>query len=119
MRRLVEYSRRRGSWPMCLGTTGCTSSRRHVAPDPRCWQALHLRIGALPERRCWDRGMANRKAAPSRHRNKTEHRKPEAAAEPASKRFALKDFVTSLGPGLITGASDDDPSGIGTYSQAG
>jgi Mn2+/Fe2+ NRAMP family transporter len=24
-----------------------------------------------------------------------------------------------LGPGLIPGASDDDPSGIGTYSQAG
>ena len=24
-----------------------------------------------------------------------------------------------LGPGLVTGASDDDPSGIGTYSQAG
>jgi len=24
-----------------------------------------------------------------------------------------------LGPGLITGASDDDPTGIGTYSQAG
>src|SRR6201993_2161561 len=24
-----------------------------------------------------------------------------------------------LGPGLITGGSDDDPSGIGTYSQAG
>jgi NRAMP (natural resistance-associated macrophage protein)-like metal ion transporter len=24
-----------------------------------------------------------------------------------------------LGPGLITGAADDDPSGIGTYSQAG
>lgn len=24
-----------------------------------------------------------------------------------------------IGPGLITGASDDDPSGIGTYSQAG
>jgi Mn2+/Fe2+ NRAMP family transporter len=24
-----------------------------------------------------------------------------------------------LGPGLITGASDDDPSGIGTYTQAG
>jgi hypothetical protein len=27
--------------------------------------------------------------------------------------------VKRLGPGLITGASDDDPSGIGTYSQAG
>jgi Mn2+/Fe2+ NRAMP family transporter len=30
-----------------------------------------------------------------------------------------KGFLARLGPGLITGASDDDPSGIGTYSQAG
>jgi hypothetical protein len=28
-------------------------------------------------------------------------------------------FLKRLGPGLITGASDDDPSGIGTCSQAG
>lgn len=28
-------------------------------------------------------------------------------------------FLETLGPGLITGASDDDPSGIGTYSQVG
>jgi len=28
-------------------------------------------------------------------------------------------FLKVLGPGLITGASDDDPSGIATYSQAG
>ncbi|KWE59141.1 NRAMP family divalent metal transporter [Burkholderia sp. MSMB2157WGS] len=28
-------------------------------------------------------------------------------------------WVRRLGPGLITGAADDDPSGIGTYSQAG
>ncbi len=28
-------------------------------------------------------------------------------------------FLRILGPGLITGAADDDPSGIGTYSQAG
>ena len=28
-------------------------------------------------------------------------------------------FLRQLGPGLITGASDDDPSGIGTYSVAG
>src|SRR5881398_2676877 len=28
-------------------------------------------------------------------------------------------FLRLLGPGLITGASDDDPSGIATYSQAG
>lgn len=31
----------------------------------------------------------------------------------------LKRFLSRLGPGLITGASDDDPSGIGTYTQAG
>jgi Mn2+/Fe2+ NRAMP family transporter len=31
----------------------------------------------------------------------------------------LARFWKKLGPGLITGASDDDPSGIATYSQAG
>lgn len=31
----------------------------------------------------------------------------------------IKQFLKTLGPGLITGASDDDPSGIATYSQAG
>ncbi len=31
----------------------------------------------------------------------------------------LKAYLRALGPGLITGASDDDPSGIGTYSQTG
>ena len=28
-------------------------------------------------------------------------------------------WLKQLGPGLITGAADDDPSGIATYSQAG
>ena len=31
----------------------------------------------------------------------------------------IKKYWSILGPGLITGASDDDPSGIATYSQAG
>ena len=31
----------------------------------------------------------------------------------------IKRALRILGPGLITGASDDDPSGIGTYSMAG
>jgi NRAMP (natural resistance-associated macrophage protein)-like metal ion transporter len=31
----------------------------------------------------------------------------------------LRRFWTALGPGLVTGAADDDPSGIATYSQAG
>src|SRR6266567_9041763 len=30
-----------------------------------------------------------------------------------------RDYWRSLGPGLTTGASDDDPSGIATYSQTG
>lgn len=32
---------------------------------------------------------------------------------------SIKKFFKDLGPGLVTGASDDDPSGIATYSQAG
>lgn len=31
----------------------------------------------------------------------------------------LRRWLRILGPGLVTGAADDDPSGIGTYSQAG
>lgn len=31
----------------------------------------------------------------------------------------FKKLLKTVGPGLITGASDDDPSGIATYSQAG
>ena len=34
-------------------------------------------------------------------------------------RFDHYQVVRQLGPGLITGAADDDPSGIATYSQAG
>ena len=36
---------------------------------------------------------------------------PDGAAEPS--------WLDKLGPGLVTGAADDDPSGIATYSQAG
>lgn len=31
----------------------------------------------------------------------------------------LRDLLKRLGPGFVTGASDDDPAGIGTYVQAG
>ncbi len=41
---------------------------------------------------------------------------PVALAAPTN---GLKRMFKSLGPGLITGASDDDPSGIGTYAVAG
>jgi len=32
---------------------------------------------------------------------------------------SLSGYLRALGPGLVTGASDDDPSGIATYAQAG
>lgn len=35
------------------------------------------------------------------------------------RRPSVRRLVNALGPGLITGAADDDPSGIATYSQAG
>jgi NRAMP (natural resistance-associated macrophage protein)-like metal ion transporter len=43
---------------------------------------------------------------------------PKAAKLRAAKN-PLTRLAKALGPGLITGASDDDPSGIGTYAQAG
>src|SRR5215471_9238663 len=55
----------------------------------------------------------------------------EASATPASSSSSARakskagapqsplSLLKRLGPGLITGASDDDPSGIATYSQVG
>jgi NRAMP (natural resistance-associated macrophage protein)-like metal ion transporter len=37
----------------------------------------------------------------------------------SSEKNPVKRFFKILGPGLVTGASDDDPSGIGTYAVAG
>jgi Mn2+/Fe2+ NRAMP family transporter len=50
-------------------------------------------------------------------RTKTASTKKASDSERA--KGARQKIVTVLGPGLITGASDDDPSGIATYSQAG
>ncbi len=35
------------------------------------------------------------------------------------KESKIKEIFDSLGPGVVTGAADDDPSGIATYTQAG
>ena len=54
------------------------------------------------------------KSNPKHHANKHPGGdKPAATAEPA-RPFRFRDVLKGLGPGLITGASDDDPSGIGT-----
>lgn len=43
------------------------------------------------------------------------------AGKPSLDRAATqkKNWLHLLGPGLVTGASDNDPSGVATYSQAG
>jgi NRAMP (natural resistance-associated macrophage protein)-like metal ion transporter len=51
------------------------------------------------------------------HRPKLSQRDRDGAS--TSMPPIQKTFLQKLGPGLITGASDDDPSGIATYSQTG
>ena len=41
------------------------------------------------------------------------------ATEESKSKNPVTRFLRKLGPGLITGAADDDPSGIATYSVAG
>jgi NRAMP (natural resistance-associated macrophage protein)-like metal ion transporter len=40
-------------------------------------------------------------------------------SSPAARPKGIEGFFADLGPGLITGCADDDPSGISTYSMAG
>jgi NRAMP (natural resistance-associated macrophage protein)-like metal ion transporter len=47
------------------------------------------------------------------------HRFAELSGTSARPASRLLHFFRFLGPGLVTGASDDDPSGIGTYAIAG
>ena len=62
--------------------------------------------------------MADRKHTSPNNRKKVDQPKPPLS-DRRRKPFRVREFLRTLGPGLITGASDDDPSGIGTYSQAG
>lgn len=45
--------------------------------------------------------------------------KPQVEHHPHRRYFRGRGYFQRVGPGLITGAADDDPSGIGTYSQVG
>src|ERR1043165_2540150 len=49
----------------------------------------------------------------------TDESSPSKSTRPIPPHERVRHFLRSLGPGLITGAADDDPSGIGTYSIAG
>ncbi len=57
--------------------------------------------------------MAKRRRQTPKHDNEALESRVERERNP------IKRFLMLLGPGLITGASDDDPSGIGTYTTAG
>lgn len=74
----------------------------------------HSRINVAFAERCdalaatnFARAMSLLEQKSSKHQSKPAH---------SGKK---KGFLEALGPGLITGASDDDPSGIATYSHAG
>jgi NRAMP (natural resistance-associated macrophage protein)-like metal ion transporter len=49
----------------------------------------------------------------------TKNNPPARNPEKRKRHGILRRFFSVLGPGLITGAADDDPSGISTYSVAG
>ena len=56
-----------------------------------------------------DEVIADAEQNSSQSKNKAKIKKPKK----------LSRFLSILGPGIVTGAADDDPSGIATYSQAG
>src|SRR5438309_11816889 len=74
------------------------------APGPPSRFALRCARGDFFERSC----------DPSPAMPTTGHR-----LQPETRRRAFRSFFSNLGPGLIAGAADDDPSGISTYSVAG
>ena len=62
--------------------------------------------------------MTNKSTNQNKSINKSEMQVYNIAKRMLSrKRFSR--FIRILGPGVVTGAADDDPSGIATYSQAG
>src|ERR1700689_2073234 len=44
---------------------------------------------------------------------------PKSSRRTSKTEARWRKYARAMGPGLVTGASDDDPSGIATYAQAG
>ena len=63
----------------------------------------------------------SRKPRPGRSRTRKPTVRRSIPTHPGEQRRVgfIKRFLSILGPGLVTGASDDDPSGIATYAMAG
>jgi len=47
------------------------------------------------------------------------HKNQERGVKPLARAEKVKTLLKKIGPGIITGAADDDPSGIATYAQTG
>ncbi len=63
--------------------------------------------------------MPSKKSSPAASEVKPAHELGVREAGLAKEHGLFRRFLILLGPGIIVGASDDDPSGIGTYSVAG
>ena len=57
--------------------------------------------------------------APPARQSAARQEPPPRPERPGGRRQQIRHLLGVVGPGLITGAADDDPSGIATYSQTG
>src|SRR5665213_140651 len=63
--------------------------------------------------------VTRRSAQPTRSRAEGASGEPEVDLTGTGAPPGWRGYLRAMGPGLVTGASDDDPSGVATYSQAG
>src|SRR5450756_502385 len=80
-----------------------------------CISEVEKEASVVPPQRIERQEIQEAAALPTKDGENPGVREQEMAREPNP----VRRFLRVLGPGLITGASDDDPSGIGTYSAAG
>jgi NRAMP (natural resistance-associated macrophage protein)-like metal ion transporter len=78
--------------------------------------AARFILDQLPDRKPWNSTFTS---MPRNSEDNSAARKAPLESRLAREKNPIKRALMILGPGLITGASDDDPSGIGTYTQAG
>ena len=68
---------------------------------------------------CWARGGTASDRQGSDNPRDRRRAQGKGSGKGTMNTRTINDLARRLGPGLITGAADDDPSGIATYSQAG
>ena len=71
----------------------------------------------MPARSDDDCSLTAHVTAPAPKKRQRRGSSPSLERKPRERGIGA--FLKDLGPGLVTGAADDDPSGISTYSQAG